>query len=293
MKNILVIADPKGGTNSALKRALHLKAQTKAKITLLGFGYASVQNPDDLKAAKLSRKQLEKFVLSKRTDEIADALKSLKIDKKTLNVKVMWGKDISKAICAYCNNHPVDMVIKSGNRSETFLYTSTDWQLFRDCSAPVMITSGKSWKKKPRVFAALDFASTVKSKQSLNTKIIEQAKAMAAHLDEELHIGFALTIPEPLADMDLINPKKYANEKRKKLQPAIDKFCQAHKIDPENVHIKLGRPEKVIPSLANNIKADIVVAGTVGRKGVKGKLIGNTVENILRNLRTDILAVKP
>ena len=39
--------------------------------------------------------------------------------------------------------------------------------------------------------------------------------------------------------------------------------------------------------------ADVVITGTVGRKGIKGKLMGNTVEGILSRLHTDIIAIKP
>ena len=46
-----------------------------------------------------------------------------------------------------------------------------------------------------------------------------------------------------------------------------------------------------ICSFADN--AQIVVMGTVGRKGVKARLIGNTAEKVLAHLKTDVLAIKP
>jgi universal stress protein E len=33
--------------------------------------------------------------------------------------------------------------------------------------------------------------------------------------------------------------------------------------------------------------------GTVGRQGVKARILGNTAENVLRHLKTDVLALKP
>jgi universal stress protein E len=57
--------------------------------------------------------------------------------------------------------------------------------------------------------------------------------------------------------------------------------------------IKQGKPDRIIPSIANKLKADAVITGTVGRKGLKGKLLGNTAESILQNLHTDIVAIKP
>ena len=293
MTTLLVIADKQGGKNIALTRAVALQQQTGAKITLLGCCYADIKNTADLKLAKLSRNQLEKKILARREQEMKKLVADLKIKKNAISIKTFWSKNIAQAITAYCKKHPVDMVIKSANRSESFLYTPTDWQLFRDCPTPVMITASKSWKKKTCIVAALDLSTRVKSKIKLNHNIMQQATRLAKALNQEVHIAFALSIPQALADMDLIDPKQYARDKRKNLQPTIDQFCEQYAIDSSCVHIRQGSPDKIIPSIASKLKADVVITGTVGRKGVKGKLIGNTVEGILTHLHTDIIAIKP
>lgn len=297
MKHVIVIADPPGGKHLALKRALSFQRQNGAKITVLGFCYASRANMDDLITAKLSRAKLERAVKSRRETELRKVLDALittdKAKPKKVDLKVLWGKDIARAVIAYCQKHPADLLIKSGHRSESWLYQPTDWQLLRECPLPVMITTSNNWKKKPRIVAAIDFSSSVKSKQRLNDKIVAQAKSLSVTLQEELHIAVALKIPQVLVDMDLINPRKYVSDKRKSLQPFVEKFCLKHQIDLARVHIRQGEPEKVIPSIAASLKADVVVAGTIGRKGLKGKLMGNTAEKILGKLHTDIVAVKP
>lgn len=293
MKHILVVCDRSGGKNSALKRALSLQEKTKAHITLLGFCYADIKNPEDLEAAKLSRKDLEKFVLKQRDKELKTLLKKENVSSKQVNAKAVWSKDISKAICKFCESHDVDLVIKSGHRSETWMYTSTDWQLFRYCKSPVMITAGKGWKKKPRILAAVDLGSRNKAKIKLNHSVIVQAKALAHDLNDEVHLVYALKVPEVLADMDLIDPRKYVAEKRKKLAPLIEKLCEEYQLKKENVHIKQGDASKVVPSIANKVKADALVCGSMARKGVKAKLMGNSAEAIVQKLYTDILVVKP
>lgn len=298
MKNILVVCDKHDGKNSALKRALSLQQQNRQKkndvhITLLGFCYADIQNPEDLSAAKLSRKDLEKHVLKKREKELKALLKKEQLSSKQITAKAVWCKDISKAICKYCENHPIDLVIKSGHRSETWRYTSTDWQLFRYCKTPVMITAGKSWKKKSRILAAVDLTSQNKAKIKLNHLAITEAKSLAFETNDEVHLVYALKVPEILADMDLIDPKKYVAKKRKELKPLVDKLCLQYAIEKENVHIKQGEASKIVPSTANKIKADIVICGSMARKGVQAKLMGNTAEAIIQKLYTDILVVKP
>lgn len=292
MKHLLVVADKPKGKNLALKRALAIQQATGAKIILMGFCYANIDKLADTELAKLSRSQLEKKMLAIRRQQLRDIIAPLNLDKTKVTIKVLWSKHIVPAINAYCDSHPVDMVIKSANRSETLLYTPTDWQLFREAPVPVLITASNSWKKKTRVLASLDLGSKKAAKLKLNHAILKQAKALSELLGEELHIAYALSVPQPLVDMDLLDAAKYARGKRKKIQPLIEQFCQEYRIEPSNVHVQQGQADKVIPSIANKLKADVVVTGTVGRKGLKGKLIGNTAEGILTRLRADIVTVK-
>jgi universal stress protein E len=61
----------------------------------------------------------------------------------------------------------------------------------------------------------------------------------------------------------------------------------------ENIHIKAGPAAKVIPSMASKKAAGLVIMGSIGRKGLKAKLMGNTAESVLALLKTDILVIQP
>jgi universal stress protein E len=52
-------------------------------------------------------------------------------------------------------------------------------------------------------------------------------------------------------------------------------------------------PEKVIPQVAKDIDAELVIIGTVGRVGISAALIGNTAEHVIDELNCDVLALKP
>ena len=293
MKKLLVIADRQGGRNTALLRAIDLQKHLGCSITLMGFCYVNIDGIEDSELSKLSRKELEKKITKRREQELKTFVSGLPSKPKKINIEIQWSKNIVPAIKAFCEKHTFDMVIKSGLRNETLAYTSTDWHLLRECKTPVMITASKSWKKKPNIIASIDFSTKTKTKIKLNHAIMAQAQSLATTLNEQAHIAFALPIPQPLVDMDIIDAKKYAREKRRKLQPTIDAFCKQYDIDKDHLHIKTGDPAKIIPGIANKLKSDLVVIGTVGRKGIKGKLVGNTAESVLTRLHTDIVAIKP
>ena len=58
-------------------------------------------------------------------------------------------------------------------------------------------------------------------------------------------------------------------------------------------HTLMGAPEKTIPHMANKIKADLVIIGSLGHEGIQRLLHHNTAEKVLHHLRTDMLVVKP
>ena len=77
------------------------------------------------------------------------------------------------------------------------------------------------------------------------------------------------------------------------MQPHIRELAGAHHLPESAFRCKRGPVARVINSRAAKVRAQIVVMGTVGRKGVKARLIGNTAEKVLSHLNTDVLALKP
>jgi universal stress protein E len=58
-------------------------------------------------------------------------------------------------------------------------------------------------------------------------------------------------------------------------------------------NVREGLPEVIIPQVAKEIDAELVVIGTVGRLGISAALIGNTAEHVIDALDCDVLTVKP
>jgi universal stress protein E len=291
MNHLLVVASKENQNNNALLRAVNWAERFDTHITLIGFTHAEVGDLEDMALSDLSRKDLKHAMIERRQQELDKQIAETNT-KAEIKIVVQWTKHIAPAINAYCEQHSFDLVLKSAHHSETIFYTPTDWKLMRSCPAPVMIIPTKSWKKKSAIMASLDLITSATGKIELNHRIIQQASDLAKLCEDELHIAYAIKLPQALIDMDLVNEEKYTAKLKEKIQPTIDSLCNEYEVSPENVHIKAGHPAKVIPSLANKIKAEIVFTGASGRKGVSAKLLGNVAEKILAKLRTDIIVVK-
>ena len=62
--------------------------------------------------------------------------------------------------------------------------------------------------------------------------------------------------------------------------------------DPK-VHLVKGEAATVISALAEDLGADLILMGTLGRTDVPGLFIGSTAEDVLSTTRTSVLALKP
>ncbi|MGF1618787.1 MAG: universal stress protein [Acidimicrobiia bacterium] len=54
-----------------------------------------------------------------------------------------------------------------------------------------------------------------------------------------------------------------------------------------------GVPGQMLPQLADRLKINLIVMGTVARRGLSGLIMGNTAETMMRSVRCSILTVKP
>jgi nucleotide-binding universal stress UspA family protein len=61
----------------------------------------------------------------------------------------------------------------------------------------------------------------------------------------------------------------------------------------DRIHVDQGPAELLIPQVAQRIEAKLVIVGTVARSGLQGVLLGNTAEQVLGRLNSDILVLPP
>jgi universal stress protein E len=289
MGKLLVIAD-QGEGSTAIKRGLQLGRQLGHGVEVVAFTYASLKRvATESKDQALIRQQL----LDRRRAHVEACIDEHSGDGQKVALKVVWLKDIHNWITKRATAVEFDAVIKTSHLTGSFSYTSTDWHLLRECPAPVMILAEKKWHRTRPVLAALDLGTRSRSKQRLNGQVLKHAQRLAAALKVELRVISAIEVPTLLADLDLVDPHSYAKEHREAMLPHIRKLATTHELPESAFRTKRGPVAKVITSEAAKSRAQLVVMGTVGRSGLKARVVGNTAEEVLRHLRTDVLAIKP
>lgn len=290
-RTVLIIADPEGQRQVALNRGFHLARSLGCTAHVVGFCHESLAAVASTNKRLAQRAQTG--IMRRRKDSLSDQIKQAKIAGLKVTSEVVWSKRIHEWIEKACRAQPPEVVVKTGHRSETFVYTPTDWHLIRECAAPALIVSEKKWRKTKPVLAAVDLSTRSRSKQKLNRDVIETAKSYAEALDCPLYLLHVLHISAVLTELDLIDEHSHTRGIMKTLEPKVRKLCREYDIPEDRFLLKRGPVHKVIISESARVKAQLLVLGTVGRRGAGAKLIGNTAEKVLMLAHTDVLALKP
>ena len=294
MKKYLVIADnneqSEGKICSGIERGIELAKLSGAAVHIVGFAF---DNYDSEQTTQKNIGDFRRAVIMTREKTISTILQQVDTENLELTSEVVWAENISKWLIEETKTNQYSMIIKAGHRTESFNHTPTDWVLFRESPIPVMIVDKNKFKARHKILCALDLGSKKDSHQQLNSQVIQQGKALAEILESELFCCYAIPVSPILVDLDIVSAKKIKTKETKKAQKRFAKLAEKFDLDPKILNTKAGDAEKVVPSIANRLKAEMVVIGTVRRKGIKGKLIGNTAEKVLHNLHTDLLVVNP
>ena len=209
-----------------------------------------------------------------------------------------------------------DLVIKcpeSPDWLDRFL-AGDDMHLLRKCPCPVWLVKPETGESYQRILAAVDVDDSypteeLKTRQALNTMIMELAGSLAVSEFAELHVVHAwhaiaesalrhsafMSQPE-----DEVNA--YVEEVRRHHAQRLDELMRetGAKLGPDameylkpQLHLLKGWARQEIPALAKRLQVDCIVMGTVARTGVRGFIMGNTAETILEQIDCSVLAIKP
>lgn len=181
------------------------------------------------------------------------------------------------------------------SEAERAILLDTDWQLIRNCPFPLWLVKPRPLAEKPVIIAAVDPLHSDDG-QALDDAIIEHGKALAGRAGGELHllhayqpmsgVGAAVRLnfkPVRLSVDDI--SRKMEKEHRARLEALAGK----HGIDVGRTHQLPGSPRDLLPYVARDWKADVVVMGALARGR---KAIGRTAERVLDHLPCDVLILQ-
>ena len=268
INKIFVVVDPTTDQQSALINAEWIASQN-SEISLHVYEaiFSSRDNAD--------REALQRVVTQRHQAWVESLVEPMRAAGNDVTVEVEWTADWREAIPAAARRAGADLIVKAASthsKNERRLLKTSDWTLLRGAHCPVYLVKKDSIVVGAKVLCALNLKAQDDLHDELNGRVIDYSKALIEKVpDSSLHAVNAYAGSDKF-----VYPDDLAST------TGIDKTC-AHSIE--------GSPDKVIPEIADQIDASIVVIGTAARGGIKAAFVGNTAEKILDEVRTNILIV--
>jgi nucleotide-binding universal stress UspA family protein len=175
----------------------------------------------------------------------------------------------------------------------------TATRVARECPCPVLFAY-EPRRRPPRVLVAIDVGPWPgRATDQLNLALMRVAIRFIEALGGELHVlhvwepyGESLMRRGGLSDSEM---RQYVLDSRAGVRDDLERAVAPfrHWIAPAHVHLERGDPRRVIAAFAKRHRIDLIVIGTVERRGLSGRVIGNTGETILTKAPCSVVLVGP
>ena len=312
-KKILCAVESEKECKPFLERAVRLAETNQASLTVIDMAPLMIPSIGTAEGGSISVSVQDAMVNSHARE--LEALVDPYRKRAKIKTKILVGTPFLEIIREVLSGLH-DLVIKmpeSQHWAHRF-FGSDDMHLLRKCPCPVWLIKPGAPDAYRCILAAVDVddgyaPQEMETRRALNHEIIERATAIAVADSAELHIAHAWQAVSESA----LRHSVFVQKTEKEVDIYVDQVRQHHNASLEallaevainqgqasldylepKTHLINGWARQVIPALAKNIGADVVVMGTVARTGVPGFIIGNTAETILNHLDCSVLAIKP
>ena len=262
---IMALVDPTLTRQVAVERAVQLAPATEADVHI----YTCSQLPEYAASDESARQ-----AVSLLEEQAVALLASARENGITATSEAEASKDWRTAAVSAAARCSANMLVKycfDHSELQRQLRITSDWELLRNSPCPVLLARDHTRWQHRRLLAAVNINVGDGAHVWLNNQIISVSRGLAEATGSELHF---------------VNGYKSNYER-----PSAQELALRSGVPLEQVHVEAGAAADVIPELVEALGVDMVIMGTVGRSGIRGKLFGNTSEKLLDNIHADMLVV--
>jgi universal stress protein E len=297
IRSILVIVDPTAKEQPAVAKAALLAPKFSARLDLFLCDTHAARN------ARLARHLRESPNTSPQPltmwlESIADPLRRQGLE---VTTDVLTADPLHAALVERVKHTCADLVIKDTHQhsiAKRTLLTNTDWELIRNCPAPLLLVKPSPWAAVPKIGVAVDPNHEDDKPRLLDRCILQEARKFAQALGGEQHVIHGYIPAAMLAAMVAVPPVAVSaspeglDEERKAKLADLTALVSEYQIPAQNIHLETGGVCEVLCRIARECHIDIMAMGAVSRRGLKRIMIGSTAESVLEALPCDMLVVK-
>ena len=284
----LTVIDNDSPAQFALQKALQLAKKTKSKVTAL-----KIEHPYGNLLARLG------LIPNNALDSMLFVKKLLaKYQRQGVEIEI---KNIEKtkdhiALIKEAKAADYDLIVINNRHRNAILnefIQSCEAHLLRDCELPIMIVGNKSWQKNGHILTALETSDSHLEHSKLNQCLLDDSQQLATLLDNDIHLVNCYQTEN--WSMSVERKKNLITDEEQKMQhwSRLLSSAKDYHLTDDHLHLEQGLPDHVIPSVANQCDANLLVIGAGEHHGLISDLKGHTSSAITDEIKCDILAIKP
>jgi len=300
IKRILVAVKEVGDTWSpALAKATQIARATGAQIEL----FHCVDTALTLEQLARYEDGIDEFERNQRRSW-EEGLERLACKVRSHGVHVSFSAPVDypvhEGIVRQTRRFHADLIVTDAHPGTNFaagLLQEVNWELVRLSPAPLLIVRQPMLYSHPVILAALDPSQTHSKPTALNDSILSLATVLSTTLAGDLHAVHAFpasggSVGAAAGVTASVSAELQAIEAGR-AHARLDSLLMSTRLPDERRHVVPGSPAEAIVRTATELRASLVVLGSVARSGVGRLFIGNTAEKVLNRLPCDLLLLKP
>jgi universal stress protein E len=302
-QTILVVLDPTTEAQPAFSKAAEFAKHIGANLEML----VCLFDPDIAHVQWVTGTDLEHLRVAaidaqfEHLEQLAEPLRSAG---QSVSCRVVWDNPRHEAIVREAIRVSPDFVVKDTHHHSAIsraLFTNTDWHLIRECPFPLWLVKPGAIDNHATVMAAIDPTHEHDQTTALDHQIIQTAQLFSVMFEERLHLAHVFEPPPPLvtgpfvapvAAMSALDPTLVA-QAREAHANELQKLAADIGFPAEQVHLRDGNQVDVLPEMASDLNANIVVMGSIARSRLDRVIVGHTAEKTLELFPCDVVIVKP
>ncbi|MCP1446584.1 universal stress protein E [Pseudomonas sp. GGS8] len=296
----MLVVSPLMENSPAFDRAAALAKASDAALHIVAFDYlqglatASMVNEQALEEMRLGYVERHRQWL----EEQARPLRKIGVP---VTTEVIWVERPLQEILIHLKEQPMAVLIKAleyESLLSRIMFTPLDIHLLRECPVPLHFVSHVKHALPRRIVAAVDPFHSNTQYKDFNDRILREASKLASACNAQLDVIYAHDLSSISADefdydssSALFSPGK-AKTLFDAQADAFRELAERNGIAPEQQHMIMGNPTKVLTQYADAYDIDVIFMGRVGHRGV-GRLVGSTVEHLLYKMPCSVWVVSP
>jgi len=297
-RNILFFDTGHRGSTRALRRAWELARRNDARLTVLGVTEAIPSGTRRL-FEFVGLSDVEEWDVEDARKRLRGLARNLVPANQVIRVEVSAGTpflEVTRQVVRA--EHDLVMINAAGEKGAWFGSTVT--HLLRKCPCPVWVLRPEPVERYERILVAVTSRTDDEVRMRLDQRLLEVATSLARMEHSDLHVVTVWSVvgenviqsQTGLRSEDLDQIRFSA--RRSRTQRLDDLLGGVDTTDLRvRTHLVKGTPDILVPEIAREVQAELIVVGTVGRTGIAGLLIGNTAESIFAQVECPVLAIKP